>query len=198
VSVIAAAVQLMLSEGIPHDKIVETIKRMEAETVRLVQQSAFSVDEQAERRRAADRERKRAERLRKSAESSESADTPPSLNDTPELLSKPSESNLNPPPFIPPPLARGRVARLPRKPEYPPEFQMLWDVFPKHSNASKSEALRRWEQLDPGDRDNCLAGAMRYEDFLAAERRKRPDYPGLHLATFVHQRRWEAHLEAAE
>jgi hypothetical protein len=149
-------------------------------------------------RQARYRERNAERNERNERNESVTSVTPPSLNDTPELLSKPSESNLNPPPFTPPPLARGRVVRLPRKPEYPPEFQMLWDVFPKHPNASKSEALRRWEQLDPGDRDNCLTGAMRYEDFLAAERRKRPDYPGLHLATFVHQRRWEAHLEAAE
>jgi hypothetical protein len=200
VSVIAAAVQLMLSEGIPHDKIVEAIGRMEDETIRMLQRSAFSADEQAERRRAADRERKKAERLRKSAEvCGMSADTP-SLPPAP--LSLPPDPLPNPP--LPPnptpnlvPGKPGRVLKF-RKPEYPPEFQMLWDVFPKHPNASKSEALRRWEQLDPGDRDNCLTGAMRYEDFLAAERRKRPDYPGLHLATFVHQRRWEAHLEAAE
>jgi hypothetical protein len=118
---------------------------------------------------------------------------PPSPSPTP-----PSPTPLTPQPN--PNLVPGKPGRVLkfRKPEYPPEFQMLWDVFPKHPNASKSEALRRWEQLDPVDRDNCLTGAMRYEDFLTAERRKRPDYPGLHLATFIHQRRWEAHLEAAE
>jgi hypothetical protein len=202
VSVIAAAVQLMLSEGIPHDKIVEAIGRMEAETIRIARQSAFEADTRSPgaKRTAKWRASQTSQTSRTSHGVTErhNETPPPSLNDTPELLSKPSESNLNPPPFPPPPLARGRVVRLPRKPEYPPEFQMLWDVFPKHPNASKSEALRRWEQLDPGDRDNCLTGAMRYEDFLTAERRKRPDYPGLHLATFVHQRRWEAHLEAAE
>jgi hypothetical protein len=200
VSVIAAAVQLMLSEGIPHDKIVEVIARMEAETIRIARQSAFEADT-----RSPGAKRTAKWRASQASQASQTVtdrhnETPPSLPPAP--LSLPPDPLPNPPlPPIPTPnLVPGKPGRVLkfRKPEYPPEFQMLWDVFPKHPNASKSEALRRWEQLDPGDRDNCLAGAMRYEDFLAAERRKRPDYPGLHLATFIHQRRWEAHLEAAE
>jgi hypothetical protein len=50
VSVIAAAVQLMLSEGIPHDKIVEAIGRMEAETIRIARQSAFEAADQMDHR----------------------------------------------------------------------------------------------------------------------------------------------------
>jgi hypothetical protein len=200
VSVIAAAVQLMLSEGIPHDKIVEAIGRMEAETIRIARQSAFEADT-----RSPGAKRTAKWRASQASQASQNVtdrhnETPPSLPPAPLVL--PPDPLPNPP--LPPnptpnlvPGKPGRVLKF-RKPEYPPEFQMLWDVFPKHPNASKSEALRRWEQLDPGDRDNCLAGAMRYEDFLFAERRKRPDYPGLHLATFIHQRRWEAHLEAAE
>jgi hypothetical protein len=199
-SVVLTTIRYLQAEGFPAEKILELVAQLEEVTKRASGGSAFSGDEQAERRREADRERKKAERLRKSAEvCGMSADTP-SLPPAP--LSLPPDPLPNPP--LPPsptpnlvPGKPGRVLKF-RKPEYPPEFQMLWDVFPKHPNASKSEALRRWEQLDPGDRDNCLAGAMRYEDFLTAERRKRPDYPGLHLATFIHQRRWEAHLEAAE
>jgi DNA-binding transcriptional MerR regulator len=304
-SVVLTTIRYLQAEGFPAEKILELVAQLEEVSERASGGSAFSGDEQAERRRAADRERKRekAESLRKVC--GKSADVPTENNGFPN----PSEQNrfplkktpltggqkkkvldlalaaLKAMPAVPdhagmlhdaagaalrdagfeverefPVEVDGRqlrvdlVARLdgemvaieldrrrprtgslaklwaldclrvvvlrgeacapppnidavvgvpvtPRRsssPEYPPEFQMLWDVFPKHPNASKSEALRRWEQLDPGDRDNCLTGAMRYEDFLTAERRKRPDYPGLHLATFIHQRRWEAHLEAAE
>jgi hypothetical protein len=304
-SVVLTTIRYLQAEGFPAEKILELVAQLEEVTERASGGSAFSGDEQADRRRAADRERKRAERDRLRNVCGMSADAPTENNGFPN----PSEQNrfplkktpltggqkkkvldlalaaLKAMPAVPdhagmlhdaagavlqeagfeverefPVEVDGRqlrvdlVARLdgemvaieldrrrprtgslaklwaldclrvvvlrgeacalppnidavvgvpvtPRRsssPEYPPEFQMLWDVFPKHPNASKSEALRRWEQLDPGDRDNCLTGAMRYEDFLAAERRKRPDYPGLHLATFIHQRRWEAHLEAAE
>jgi hypothetical protein len=193
-SVVLTTIRYLQAEGFPAEKILELVAQLEEVTERASGGSAFSGDEQAERRRAADRERKR---LRKfcgnSAETPSLPPVPPSPSPTP-----PSPTPLTPQPN--PNLVPGKPGRVLkfRKPEYPPEFQMLWDVFPKHPNASKSEALRRWEQLDPVDRDNCLTGAMRYEDFLTAERRKRPDYPGLHLATFIHQRRWEAHLEAAE
>jgi hypothetical protein len=196
-SVIALALKLMLAEGIPVEKVLATVAEMEAETIRVAQQSAFFAD-----RRSPGAKRTAKWRASQTSQgvTERHDETPPSLPPAP--LSLPPDPLPNPP--LPPnptpnlvPGKPGRVLKF-RKPEYPPEFQMLWDVFPKHPNASKSEALRRWEQLDPGDRDNCLAGAMRYEDFLFAERRKRPDYPGLHLATFIHQRRWEAHLEAAE
>jgi hypothetical protein len=82
-----------------------------------------------------------------------------------------------------------------RAPVYPDEFSMLWETFPKHPNASKSEALKSWERLDDDDREKCLDGAMAYERFLSRERAKRPDYPALHLTTFINQRRFETLLE---
>jgi hypothetical protein len=93
------------------------------------------------------------------------------------------------------PAKAGRVS-VSKKPRYQPAFDELWGVFPKHPNASKSAAFMLWMKLDAEDAIDCFRGAQCYASFLAAERLKRPDYPGLHLATFISQRRWEAHLEA--
>jgi hypothetical protein len=43
-SVIALALKLMLTEGIPLEKVLATVAEMEAETIRIAQQSAFSAD----------------------------------------------------------------------------------------------------------------------------------------------------------
>jgi hypothetical protein len=83
------------------------------------------------------------------------------------------------------------------KSEYAPAFLLLWDTFPKHPNASKSEALKAWTRLSPEDQDRALDGAVRYAEFLEKERRRRPDYPQLHLVTYINQRRWESLLEDA-
>jgi hypothetical protein len=64
-SVIAAAVKHMLACGMPHATIVAAVAEMEA---------GLGIDEQAERRRAKDRERKRAKAPRNSAESAETAE----------------------------------------------------------------------------------------------------------------------------
>lgn len=80
---------------------------------------------------------------------------------------------------------------------YPPAFTLLHDTFPKHPNASKSEALKAWTRLSPEDQDRALDGAVRYAEFLEKERRRRPDYPQLHLVTYINQRRWESLLEDA-
>jgi hypothetical protein len=82
--------------------------------------------------------------------------------------------------------------------KYHPDFIMLWETFPKHPNASKLEAHKAWQRLDEETRMACLNGACEYGDWLDEQRKKRSDYPGLHLATFINQRRWEAHLEAAQ
>jgi len=64
-SVIAAALKHMLAAGMQHDAIVAAVAEMEA---------GIQKDEQAERRRAADRERKRAKRPRNSADSADNAE----------------------------------------------------------------------------------------------------------------------------
>lgn len=84
-----------------------------------------------------------------------------------------------------------------RQKDYAPAFLLLWDTFPKHPNASKLDAFKSWTKLSQQDQDLCLDGAVRYIDFLEKERRRRPDYPQLHLATFINSRRWESLLEDA-
>lgn len=86
-SIIAAAVKHMLASVMAPDAIVSAVADMEA---------AMPKDEQAERRRAADRERKR---LRKSAESAEGAEQVPPKKETsptpPKEKTTPSISEAN-------------------------------------------------------------------------------------------------------
>lgn len=82
---IATALKHMLAAGMPHDQIIEAVAEME---------SAFPKDAQAERRRAADRERKR---LRNSAESAETAESvEPPFSDKERSPTPPKEINSNP------------------------------------------------------------------------------------------------------
>lgn len=82
---IAVAVKHMLAAGMDHAAIVEAVAEME---------STLSCDTQAERRRAADRERKRSARLRNSAES---ADAPvPPFSDKENPPTPPKEINSTP------------------------------------------------------------------------------------------------------
>jgi hypothetical protein len=205
-SFVEVTINFLRSHGMSDADVLAYLVEIERKTNIIRDSSAFSGDEQAERRRAADRDYQRRKREeRNAAESAERLPTLPMSADAVSLppdgpLSLPQTPTLSPlnPPNPSKNLVPGKPGRVVRKPDYEPEFEMLWSVFPHHPNASKLDAHRKWLALDPGDREACLDGAMRYADWLAAERKKRPEYPGLHLATFVHQRRWEAHLEAAE
>lgn len=66
-SVIAAALKHMLAANMPHEVILAAVEDMER---------GLQTDEQAERRRAADRDRQRERRLRISAESADKTDSP--------------------------------------------------------------------------------------------------------------------------
>lgn len=66
-SVIAAALKHMLAANMPHEAIIAAVEDMER---------GLQTDDQAERRRAADRERQRERRLRISADSADKADGP--------------------------------------------------------------------------------------------------------------------------
>jgi hypothetical protein len=81
--------------------------------------------------------------------------------------------------------------------EYPGEFEILYDCFPKAPNASKKDAYLVWQRLDEKDRDDAIDGAMGYAKWLEAERRRRPDFPAKHLTTFLNGRGWETVLELA-
>lgn len=89
-SVIAAALKHMLAANMPHEAILAAVEDMER---------GLQTDEQAERRRASDRDRKRQKRLRKSAESADIADAAPSPDK--EIPHTPKE--INPTPTTPDP-----------------------------------------------------------------------------------------------
>lgn len=85
-----------------------------------------------------------------------------------------------------------KTAKVIQRPEYPGEFEMLWAEFPKNPAASKLEGFRAWEKLSDEDRDLCLEGAIAYAAWLGAQQRP----PTVcHLATFVHQRRFDGFSE---
>lgn len=97
-TVIAVAVKHMLAAGMPAEAIVAAVEEMEI---------VGAVDKQADRRRAADRERKRIARLRMSADS---ADTPhPPLSDKETPPTPPKE--INSPPLTPQTTPLGAGAR---------------------------------------------------------------------------------------
>lgn len=99
----AALIKLLAAKGLSLNDIVEVIEQVEADTRRVRDRSAFDGDEQAERRRAADRDRKRTERecLRKSADNPQtSADTvSPSPFPLPTSPTPPSPNPLTPIPI---------------------------------------------------------------------------------------------------
>lgn len=81
---------------------------------------------------------------------------------------------------------------------YPEEFEDLWSEYRVVGtpNASKADAFKRWSKLKPPDRKSCYSGFVDYAVWLTGERKKRPDYPAKHLATFITERGWESFLEA--
>lgn len=113
--VIATAVKHLIAAGITGEALVGAIAEMEKDL-------SNQKDEQAERRRAADRERKK--RLRNSAESAESADSPfqgSSLSPTPPI----PIPNF-PPKKNPPKGGQKKGGNLPDRPPYP-EYDFLYD-----------------------------------------------------------------------
>lgn len=86
-TIIATAMKHLMAAGLAGDDLLRAVAEIEAEVIA----QPKHVDDQAERRRTADRERKRDERLRKSAESADSADTSP--NESISNPPKPRSSN---------------------------------------------------------------------------------------------------------
>ena len=80
---------------------------------------------------------------------------------------------------------------------YSRDFDELWATYKPIAakNATKVDASRAFERLSAPDRLACLAGLRSYVEWLIAERRKRPDTPAKHLATFINKRGWEPFAE---
>lgn len=84
--------------------------------------------------------------------------------------------------------------------KYPDEFEALWHEYrpiaPK--NATKSDAFSAWKKLSAAERDLCWSGLVEYAVWVSAERKRRPDTPVKHLATFINKRGWETFMEQAQ
>lgn len=85
------------------------------------------------------------------------------------------------------------------KARYSEEFEILWSAYRPIAakNATKADAATAFNRLGWADREACTEGTRRYAEWLLAERRKRPDTPAKHLATFIHKRGWEPFLDEA-
>lgn len=92
---------------------------------------------------------------------------------------------------------------------YPADFEEARKAFAPGKNDSKSDAFKAWQQtakvrMSAGAFGNRLLACFAlYGEFLAGENVKRArsrqsDYPKLHMATFLRQRRWEGYLADAE
>lgn len=80
---------------------------------------------------------------------------------------------------------------------YPDQFEDLWREYRAiaNPNASKFNAHKAWAKLNATDRADCWRGVIRYVVWLGDERKRRPDHPVQHLATFINGRGWEPYLE---
>ena len=110
----------------------------------------------------------------------------------------------------PPSQARGAVVSLrPEEPEeeipaildrraYPDKFEAVWDEYKPiaSKNATKADAFKAWQKLSEADKAACYSGVVEYAMWLLDERKKRPDTPAKHLATFINKRGWEPFEEA--
>ncbi len=149
---IAAALKHMLAAGMDHDAIVAAVVDMEA---------SIGKDEQAERRRAKDRDRKR---LRNSAESAEKVET---VSPKKEIPPTPPKEKTTPS------ISVSVGAR---------EFDRFWSLFP--NKVGKRDAEKAFAAaLQRADLETILAGLERY----AA---KTDDRPWCNPATFLNQDRW--------
>lgn len=83
---------------------------------------------------------------------------------------------------------------------YPEEFEAVWHEYqpiaPK--NATKADAYAAWRKLDGDDRKLCWTGVVNYAVWLIDERKRKPDTPVKHLATFINKRGWEPFMEQGQ
>lgn len=161
-SVIAQAVKHLLAAGVTGDQLVAAIADMEA-----AQAANRPVDEQAERRRAADRERKREGRLRNSADSAEDADT---LEKDPPL-----SPPLSPAPHTPPLNPPSKLA-LPRN--LSADFSAFWKAYPKQSGVEPAQAAFAAAVAAGADPKALIRAADRFARKMAEEKQEWRYIPG--------------------
>lgn len=142
-SSVAKLIEDMIAAGVSADLIGRTAALLAEREAVLVP------DEQAERRRAKDRERKR---LRNSADSAEFHAPPSALKDVEPKLTTVQVSQNPPPPYSPP--AARRFA------DWPEDFcAQVWAVFPrKTEKKSGIEALQALHRRDQVAFSDIMAG----------------------------------------
>lgn len=74
-------------------------------------------------------------------------------------------------------------------------FEELWKSFPRTGFPSKAKARDAWNKLSVEDRSLCERGLREYQKWFAAEVKRRPDTPAVHMATFINQRRFDGVTE---
>lgn len=161
-SLSAAVVAELVRAGLDGDALIAAVERIEAADGRR------SVDEQAERRRAADRERKA--RLRNSAESAE--------QEPPIKKGSPHPSKEINPQFSPPSGVRTIRAREDGG------FDQFWEVWPNKVN--KPAAVKAWPKAvkAAGSLQTILEGVHRYVE------NKPLDRQWCNPASFLNGERW--------
>ena len=161
-SVIATAVKHMLASGMPHEAIVDAVAEME---------SATPKDIQAERRRAADRERKRLRNSAESAEKRNSAEVSEALSPFEVFPQTPFPKTPNP---IPPSPPKGGSS--------PTDFEAFWEIYP--NKVGKADARKKFGRaVRSASIDTIMAGLKRYVA-------KTDDRPWCNPSTWLHQERW--------
>jgi hypothetical protein len=172
---LAAAIERMEAAGMDPASILLAVKCIAPEL------SVSKVDEQAERRRAADRERKR---LRNSAESAESAEVPSPL--VPPLSPAPLS-----PPIIPPTPVSSEASsdkKPRRKADYSEAFNAFWAAYPTDPGMSKIETFKTFDKLTPEDQQSAINALPAFREWC---RKQGDSYRTVHACRYLSQRRFE-------
>lgn len=74
---------------------------------------------------------------------------------------------------------------------YPDDFEVFWKQYPKTPIMSKKETYAAWKKIPVDERPKITTAVRLYADWLAEQRRKRPDYPAVHACRFISQRRFD-------
>lgn len=167
----AQIVRELIKAGLSGDALLAAIDRLESAEILRISAERPPVDEQAERRRAADRERKKNDRLKTSAETSAERDID---NNTPL-----SEDNNNIP-------LCGNSADAAKPKAYDAPFEDLWQHFSR--KVGKDDAHRAWQKVRRRVSHADLVAAVKAQARLDAGKEKRFI---AHPATWLNDGRWQ-------
>jgi len=167
----------LIDAGLSGDALKAACRRIDAQLPK-------PVDEAMERRRAYDRERKRnkAEIPRNSTpenapeDSANSTGNPPDSTGNPQMRDIDNNTSLS--------VLNNKT--IPQRHVYPPEFENLWELFPR--KVGKDEALRSWKRIRGRVDLETLKTAVSKHAALCAGKEKQ-FIP--HPATWLNDGRWQ-------